>query len=112
MFGSYEGKLNMSFTLIPTGKKQVFVRGAGKDEIVMETENRYKKHLQQEVPQKPEVWSQDFSQVDTFPESGVKADSLPEVGAKRWTNLPDPVDVCIPLSHLVYIYHTLHISFS
>ncbi|XP_059168753.1 HEAT repeat-containing protein 4-like [Physella acuta] len=75
-----------------SGKKQVFVIGAGKDEIIMETENRYKKNLQQEVPQKPEVWSQDLSQADTIPESGVKADSLPEVGAKRWTNLPEPVD--------------------
>ncbi|KAH9489369.1 hypothetical protein Btru_056480 [Bulinus truncatus] len=70
-----------------TGKKQVCTPGGYTNVIVMETEHKFQKHLQPEVPEQPEIW---------FPINKAKVKEnfmdLPSIGYKKWTALPDIID--------------------
>ncbi|XP_055874149.1 HEAT repeat-containing protein 4-like [Biomphalaria glabrata] len=70
-----------------TGNKQVFNPRGDPNVIVMETDHKFLKHLQQEVPAPPESW---------FPSSQKnvieKSINLPSIGHRKWTALPEIID--------------------
>ncbi|BFZ01675.1 hypothetical protein BsWGS_04714 [Bradybaena similaris] len=77
-----------------TGKSHVFNDGGNQDEIKMETDNKYRKQLQQEMPLKPDVWySTENSDQAKQKGSLIKLSSRkPKKGWKRWIDLPQPIN--------------------
>ncbi|CAL1546069.1 unnamed protein product [Lymnaea stagnalis] len=70
------------------GNRQVYTIGGDPDVIKMETDHKYRKHLQQEFPKKPDIWYPPSSEAA---QKG-KSLSLPAVGHQRWTSLPELID--------------------
>ncbi|GFN92089.1 heat repeat-containing protein 4 [Plakobranchus ocellatus] len=76
------------------GNKQLYTRG-DPAHIYMESKNKYQKHLQREMPPRPETWyleqESDVTNDDARSKS-VCGPKVAEKGHKRWAGLPEPVD--------------------
>ncbi|XP_005089099.1 HEAT repeat-containing protein 4 isoform X2 [Aplysia californica] len=74
-----------------TGSKQVYKAGGDPNEITMDTDNKYKKQVQRELPQRPETWYT-LENEKKSAEKAASSQHIPEKGQKRWVALPELID--------------------
>ncbi|XP_064629976.1 HEAT repeat-containing protein 4-like isoform X2 [Lineus longissimus] len=78
-----------------TGKNQIHNLDGPDDIILMETNNKYRKHLQQQYPQEPEGWyseGEDDKKIDAKKKDEKKGGKRIEKGLHRWRELPELID--------------------
>ena len=72
--------------------------------IVMDSNNRYRKSLEKECPQEPDVWyHHDEEQIKPDQAGHSKMKKL-QRGLKRWKALPESIDVSLELQFICSVH--------